>query len=316
MTSALACSVVIPCFNHGDYLEQAIGSVFGQAIPVEIIVIDDGSTDNSAEILRQSKMKFYWETRTNAGQSATLNYGWSIAHGQVLGYLSADDLLKPEACACAMKIFKAHPEVVVVYCDFETIDPSGAPIRRVRTADFSLRRMLTEFECPPGPGAFFRRSAFEAVGGWDVTLKRIPDFEFWLRMALQGQFVRIPRVLAQWRIHEGSQAFSAIPADRADEPQRVIKTFFTQNNLPSEIQPLASSAMGMSLLISAQLHARSNRWLLAVSRLFAACRQRPTLLLKISTWRIIANALLQQRLQRLLWAVRQIFKNYLLRRHP
>lgn len=310
--SAASVSIVIPTYNHCDFVLKAIDSVNRQDFPnVEVIVVDDGSQDQTGVVLSSAVQNFKLLTQKNQGQAASLNSGWTLATGEILGYLSADDIVLPSVVSSAVKIFKEFPDVCVVYSDFELIDPNGVVVRYVRAADFSLERMVTEFECPPGPGALFRRSAFDAAGGWDVSLRRIPDFEFWLRMALQGKFVRIPRALAQWRVHEGSQTFSAIPSERADEPFRVMEKFFARSDLPEEIKSLSVRSKGMAYLISAQLHARSKRWGLAWSRFSVACRLRPTLLLKVSTWRIIANALLQQRLHRMLWAVRRLAQRWL-----
>lgn len=286
----IAGSIVIPAYNHARYIKDAVSSVLNQSVSVELIVINDGSTDETNEILNQYDGMFYIENRANRGQSDALNYGWSRSNGDILGYLSADDLLEPNAFSAAAEIFIQHPDVVVVYSDFEIINEHGQTIRHVRADDFSLKKMLTEFSCPPGPGAFFRKSALQAAGGWNTSLKRIPDYEFWLRMALQGRFVRVPQVLAKWRVHDGSQAFSSIPYLRAEEPLIAIKGFFERNHLPFSTANLAPQAYGVSYLISAQLHAHSGRWTNALARVIRAFCICPSLFFKLITWRIIFNA--------------------------
>src|SRR5688572_17065204 len=87
-------SIVVPSYNHARYLGEAIDSILAQDYPkIELIVIDDGSTDGSPEILRGYGKRFHWELQTNQGQVATLNRGWMMSRGDIIGYLSADDVL-------------------------------------------------------------------------------------------------------------------------------------------------------------------------------------------------------------------------------
>src|SRR5690349_6912099 len=91
-------SIVIPSYNHARYLAAAIESVLAQDHPrVELIVIDDGSTDGSAAVLEKYRGRFHWEVQRNQGQAATMNRGWRLSRGEILAYLSADDVLLPQA---------------------------------------------------------------------------------------------------------------------------------------------------------------------------------------------------------------------------
>src|SRR5437764_14102134 len=91
-------SIVIPSYNHARYLAAAIDSVLAQDYPrVELMVIDDGSTDGSSAVLERYRGRFRWETQPNRGQAATMNRGWRMSRGEVLAYLSADDTLASDA---------------------------------------------------------------------------------------------------------------------------------------------------------------------------------------------------------------------------
>jgi glycosyltransferase involved in cell wall biosynthesis len=299
-------SVVIPVFNQAEFLAQAIDSVLSQkcSFNFELLVIDDGSTDNARDVLSSYRNSFYWESRANSGQSATLNYGWSIAKADILGYLSADDLLKPGALQRVADELRSNPTAIVAYADFETIDADDQKIRYVRTPYFSPREMLTRFQCPPGPGALFRRSAYAAAGGWDITLRRMPDYDFWLRMMLEGTFVKIPESLAMWRIHEGSQAFSKIPFDRAEEPIRILDNFFCRSVAADKFMIYRSQSLALGFLVSAQLHARSSRYSVALSRFITAITSYPYIIFSLHTWHVVLNALFQQPAHRLLSGLR------------
>jgi glycosyltransferase involved in cell wall biosynthesis len=116
-------SIVIPAYNHANYLDAAIQSVLKQDYPnIELIVLDDGSTDNTHQVLESYGNQFYWETQKNMGQANTLNKGWRMAKGDILAYLSADDVLLPQATSDSVKCLLANPRSVLCYGDFELID--------------------------------------------------------------------------------------------------------------------------------------------------------------------------------------------------
>jgi glycosyltransferase involved in cell wall biosynthesis len=126
-------SVVVPAYNQADYLAAAIESVLSQDYPaVELIVLNDGSTDATREVLQHYAGRFYFESHTNIGQAATLNKGWRMAKGGILSYLAADDTLAPHAVSASVRALLAHPDVVMTYGDFNLIDPSSRFIRRVQ----------------------------------------------------------------------------------------------------------------------------------------------------------------------------------------
>lgn len=304
--TATVVSIVIPAYNHADFLAQAIDSLLAQDHPVEVIALDDGSTDNTREVLARYDGRIYWETQANMGQAATLNKGWAMAHGELLGYLSADDFLYPEAVSRSVAALAAAPDAVVSYCDFDLVDPEGRQTRRVRRAAFSLARTLTTLDCPPGPGALFRRAAFEAAGGWNPALRQIPDFDYWLRLALHGRFVHIPQALAAWRIHPGSQSFATVGADRAEESVRVISAFFATPGLDPGIAALRPQSLARAHLYCAQLHARAGRYGAAVSNTVTAQKLFPGTILQPGTWRSVANGLLSRPAHRLSWWLRKI----------
>jgi glycosyltransferase involved in cell wall biosynthesis len=302
-------SIVVPAYNHARYLGRAIDSIIAQDYPdVELIVLDDGSTDHTRVVLTKYADKFYWETHANVGQAATLNKGWRMSKGLLLGYLSADDFLRPDAVSTSVAALQTEPEAVVVYCDFELVDPAGKVIRRVNAADFSMTAMLMRFACPPGPGAIFRRSAFERAGGWNPDFRRMPDFDFWLRLARYGHFVHVRQPLAAWRVHEASQSFAPVDDRRAAEPVTIIKSFFAAPGVSTELLTLKISALAQAHLVSAQLHMRSGRVKEAAKNFTAAWRMSPRIMLMAATWRLIFNSLFNRTAHRVLWTARQLLK--------
>jgi glycosyltransferase involved in cell wall biosynthesis len=289
-------SIVIPAYNHADYLAEAIESVLAQDYPnVELLVFDDGSTDNTREVLKGYAGRFHWETHKNMGQAATLNKGWRMSKGEILGRLSADDLLYPDAVSASVECLQRNPDAVLVYCDFDLIDERSRVLRRVRAPEFSYRDMVVKHVTPPGPGAFFPRSAFEKVGPWDESLARILDYEYWLRLGLYGRFVRIPRVLASFRMHENTTALSGRHGDElgSQEYIQVLTDYFDSRTLPPEIVAAKDEAFSNAYIFSARHHLMGKRYGKAAANAWKGLRMYPRNL-SSRTLRILAYGLLNR----------------------
>jgi glycosyltransferase involved in cell wall biosynthesis len=303
-------SIVVPSYNHARYLRDAIDSILAQDYSrLELIVIDDGSTDDSPEILRSYGKRLHWELQANRGQVATLNRGWLMSKGDIIGYLSADDLLLPGAVSAAVQCLDANPDAALAYCDFNLIDPASAVVRRVRAPDFDYRRMVVEIECPPGPGAFFRRSAFDKAGTWNPQFKQMLDYEYWLRLGMHGRFVRIPQVLAAYRVHPGSQSFAASHQQiRPREPIAIVESYFANPALPAEIRGAERQALGTAHLLAAQLYLRVGNYRDGLATLLQAFRMKPRSAISPRTFRILFNALFNRIGHWGLWTVRRLFR--------
>lgn len=301
-------SIVIPAYNHGDFLPQAIDSLLAQNQSVEIIVLDDGSTDQTRNVLSAYSRRIYWESQKNMGQAATLNKGWSLAKGDILGYLSADDILGPQAVSKAVAALSMNPSAVAVYPDFNLIDPNSAVVRTVRAPDFEFHKALLGNECLPGPGAFFRRSALELAGGWNPAFRQMPDYDFWLRLAVHGEFIHLKEVLASFRVHPGSQTYGTVNPARAEEPVTIISAILNDARLPAGIAGLRNPALANAHLFSAQLHLRAGRFGEGWQKLKAAYALNRGSVFSKRCLRILANALLNRSGHRLLWSFRRFFR--------
>lgn len=289
-------SIVIPAYNHADFLDEAIGSVLRQDYPhIELIVLDDGSTDETAGVLENYPCgDFHWETHANMGQARTLNKGWRMSAGAILSYLSADDVLRPGAVSKSVACLQANPDVVLTYCDFELISRSSRTIRRIRPPDFNYRDLVVKGACQPGPAPFFRREAFEATGGWNGSLRQMPDYEYWLRLGLVGRFHRIPKTLGAFRVHDESQTFAAADPEKAEEPVRIMTEYYRRADLPSGLRAAKNQAMSNAYLTSAQLHWRAGRYKAGFRQAAQAFVLHPPNLGAYRTGRVVLNAFLHR----------------------
>ncbi len=286
-------SIVIPAYNHARFLATAIDSVLSQDYPhVELMVLNDGSTDETERVLSEyPPERFYRETHANMGQSATLNKGWRMSRGAIVSYLSADDVLKPGAVRQAVEFLQTHAQVVLTYCDFDLLSPTGQVVRRIRARDFHYREMLEQGVCHPGPGVFFRRAALEQAGPWSRHFRQMPDYDFWLRLGLLGPFQRIPRSLAGFRVHPQSQTYAPASVKTSGEPVRIMSRFFRRTDLPPWVLQTKSRALSNSHLISAQLHWRSGRYAAGLRMAARACALDPQILAAPHTGRVVLHAM-------------------------
>lgn len=198
-------SVVIPCFNLGAFLDEAIDSVLVQNFPeCEIIVVDDGSNDPATcRHLDGFAPPGTVLIRTdNRGVAAARNAGIAAASGKYILPLDADDRIAPGYLARAVSILDRNQQIGIVYCNAELF---GELQGEWLVPEFSLPHMLLDnliFSA-----AMFRRCDWETVGGYDETMRiGWEDWDFWLRLLEQGKEVyRLPEVYFHYRIRKGSR---------------------------------------------------------------------------------------------------------------
>jgi glycosyltransferase involved in cell wall biosynthesis len=200
-------TIVMPTYNRQQFLEGAIESVVAQDYPrLELIVLDDGSTDDTPAILerhaRSHPERFRHTSHENMGQVRTLNRGFELARGELVGFLCDDDRLLPGAVSKVAGTLIDDPEAVLAYGGWHFVDETGAIIDTHMPIEYSVVDAIMLMDWVVGPGALFRRSVFDQVGDWDPALTFCADWDFWLRIAPLGRFLRISEPLALWTQHE------------------------------------------------------------------------------------------------------------------
>lgn len=199
-------SIITPSYNQRAYLKQTMDSVFTQNIPgMEYVVIDGGSTDGSADLIRSCEDRLTgWLSEKDRGQADAVNKGAAKTHGAVIGWLNSDDLYLPGAVQKALDYLSAHPETDAVYGDVLSIDGEGRLINVMRFDQYSAEDLMS-FRVISQPGVFFRRSAWERAGGLDLSYHYLLDHHLWLRMITRGKFAYLSEPLAAARFHPAAK---------------------------------------------------------------------------------------------------------------
>jgi len=239
------CTVITAVYNGEQYIRETLESVLKctSNINAEVLVIDDGSTDQTANILNAFGSQIRVITQKNSGEANAVNRGIKEAGAQYSLVVSADDpLISKELFELGLKIFAESPSTVVVYPDWQMIDPQGFVLETKKCVEYSFEVLLGEFNCIPGPGAMFRTDVAREIAGRNSIYKFVSDYDFWLRMASHGKFTRIPRVLAQWRQHPDSTSIGQRGNAMALERIAVIKNYLTEYPQPKALSRQALSA--------------------------------------------------------------------------
>lgn len=222
MSEAPVVSIVSPSLNHGRYVEATVRSVLAQDYPrLEYVVMDGGSTDGTLEVLARHRPALRYFSGPDGGQAAAINAGFRMTTGEILGWLNSDDLYEPGAVSAAVRFFAEHPEVALVYGEAVFIDADGGEVGpRTHAQPFDLARMVRDGDFIVQPAAFFRRAAFEAVGGLDESLRWSMDYDLWLKIGRRFPVAYVPRLWARYR-WTGENKTARGGLDRLAELERV-----------------------------------------------------------------------------------------------
>lgn len=253
-------SIIMPCYNHAAFINDAVNSILNQSCPdLELIVVDDHSRDESAAILRSlgkadSRLKLVFHEH-NQGASRSRNAGLKLAQGEYVGFCDADDLWKSDKLARQIQLFEKWPDCDVTYCDSEIIDESGR---------FTGEYFSHQFPPPtPATGDLFevlcsrnfvnmttvmvRRQEVGARLLFDESIKWVEDWWQWIRLSRYHRFLYEPVALAAYRVHPASTGFTqktGISRNRWKVGRRNLRA---HPDMPARLMALVWYQMGMEL---------------------------------------------------------------------
>ena len=207
-------SVIIPTYNVGELLAESLKSVFAQTYPrYEVIVVDDGSTDNTTEVVREFKDRILYLYQDNHGPSAARNKGIKRGQGKYFCFLDADDLWTPNKLEVQVAFMERHSDIGLVFSDCERFDSKGV----IGAPGVIAQRFYLPYT--PIPDAFMklvmrnfivlstvmvRKRCLDKVGLFDENLRSVEDRDLWLRIAADFEIGYLPLILAKYRFHSSN----------------------------------------------------------------------------------------------------------------
>lgn len=313
-------SVVIPSYNRAHLIGESIQSVLDQTYQdFELIVVDDGSSDNTEDVVRgfnDSRISYTYQD--NKGISAARNAGIRKARGRYFAFLDSDDFWFRELLDLEVPILEENPNVGLVYAKAQAIDVDGELKGQISGAlqkypGQTLKSALYgNFVCIQT--AIMRRECFDRVGLFDETLKARVDYDLWIRMAKHYHFAYLNKVLAHFRIHTGgythskSEHFADVCAGRI----RVLDKAFSDPDLSHEIRAVEPLAYRNAYLDIALGWLSAGNWRQSAIYFWKAIRTSPNPV--VTLFRILWLILFYNFLSKTKWGNRLISRLVDLRR--
>jgi glycosyltransferase involved in cell wall biosynthesis len=241
ITTKPRVSTIIPTYNCDRYIKQAVDSVLAQKeIDCEIIIIDDGSSDRTEEIMAEYDDRVIYMRQANQGVAAARNKGIELARGEFIAFLDADDYFLPNKLALQVAVFDDRPSLGIVHSGWQKVDADGNKQMDVRPwksyPELNLEAWLRWKPILPS-AMMFRCEWLQAVNGFDPRFPPAEDVDLILRLALKGCTATwLRRVTVCYRQHADSAMFKGLPQARS--LTKVLDNFFSQPDLPESVQLL------------------------------------------------------------------------------
>jgi GT2 family glycosyltransferase len=243
-------SIIIPCYNHGCYLGQAIQSVLDQTYSdVEVIVVDDGSKDTTADVVRgfdDLRLRYLWQE--NRGLSSARNAGILASQGVYVAFLDADDWFLPHKLESQVDFLETHPTVGLVVSGWTEVDGQGRTLRTV--APWHWKPELGLVDCVMGHpmvihAVLIRRYWLDTVGLFDEGLSAIEDGDLYLRLLAAGcQFAWLPEIVCCYRLHTGNMSRNA--SRMRQNRLAVLDKLYARADLPENVLAMRASAYALA----------------------------------------------------------------------
>lgn len=246
-------SVVIPTYNSARYVIEAVNSVLAQTYQdFEVLVIDDGSTDETEAVMRRYQAPVRYIRQPNGGVAVARNRGITESRGRYVAFLDADDTWLPHKLERQLAALQGQPNYRACYAAFAVVDASLNPLgisRSQRQAsaleDLLLRGNIIGSICT----VLCERALFELVGGFDPALSQCADWDMWVRLAAQTEFLYLDEPLVTYRQHGTNMSRNA-PLLESDSLQ-VLKKGFAMPDLPASLRAQQQAALARNYMVLA-----------------------------------------------------------------
>lgn len=217
-------TVVVPSYNQGQYLEQCLLSILSQNLPLEVYVMDGGSTDNSVAVIEKYQHKLSgWRSEKDNGQSAAINEGIALGSAPYVCWLNSDDFFYHDALNNLLTVLESDPLVPAVYGKCWTTNSSGKQIAKYLTLPF-LPYLFANYCFICQPGTLIRRSSWEQVAGLNESLQMAMDYDLWWKLYKSfGKLEYCKEVVAATRAHGDTKTLNHIELHYKESKEVVFK---------------------------------------------------------------------------------------------
>jgi glycosyltransferase involved in cell wall biosynthesis len=252
MQEEIKVSVVIPTYNSARFVTSAIESVLAQTFKdFEILVIDDGSTDNTSEVLERYNSPVRYFYKPNGGVSSARNYGIENACGKYIAFLDAVDLWMPEKLEKQIALLEADQEVGLCYAATEKVDENLQLVGYINANAYQdyCEALLMNLNIVSGScsSAIIRRDIALQTEGFDPQFSTCADWEYWLRLSLLTKFAPVSEYLVKYRTVAGSMSSNPYVSKR--DTLGVLNKFFGLPDLPEKYKKLKNKALSNNLMV-------------------------------------------------------------------
>jgi len=223
-------SIVMPSYNHAEFIERSILSVLNQDYQnIELIIIDGGSTDGTIEIIKKyEKHISFWISEKDKGQSDALNKGFKYCSGSIYGFLNSDDVYMPGSFKQASLILKNNLDKKIVFGDWLSIDKEDKIVDYNHAFDFNLNHFKYEGFHLSATSMFWRSEVHKRFSGFDNNLYYTMDYQLILEFGInegEHSFKRVPKVLAGFRRYEGQKTTGNIDPGVIEEHKLMAERY-------------------------------------------------------------------------------------------
>ena len=270
-------TAVIPTYNYGRFVAQAVESALAQTYSnIEVIVVDDGSSDDTREQLAAYGERVRYIYQTNQSVAAARNTGIRSARGSLIAFLDADDLWHPQKLEIQMRCLAKHPTVGLLAVDRLTegaqtwplLNGSAHPRERTVTVEELVLRPLFA-----PSGVLVRKECFDAIGYFDTTLRNAEDYDMWIRIACRYPIVKLQVPLWWYRVHGANK--SHVPARQEAAALRVLAKAFAKGGPLGKRFLLKQKAYSYAAYAAAQNFSSVGMELMSLARILQSFLRWP-----------------------------------------
>lgn len=268
-------SIIIPSYNQGRFIRETIQSCLDQDYrPIEIIVQDGASTDETVEVLKSfDAPELSWVSEPDKGVVDAVNKGLGLARGEILTIQSSDDICLPGAISAAVAALSSNPQAGLVYGDVKHVDADSVVTGEDVQGDFDLAEYLGRLMYIPQPGTCFTRDAFIQAGAWRDAYSYAADADFWMHIVTRFPVLKMNRFVAAYRYHPDQR--DTQKARIARDWAGMIADILGSENLDARQRRYAR----MGVHLARYRYAPESAWALRTRALYSALLTNPPAIL-------------------------------------